>query len=37
MLLAITPHSSFELILVYLACIEQGVTCALVPELPTLN
>ncbi|GAM70998.1 O-succinylbenzoic acid-CoA ligase [Vibrio sp. JCM 19236] len=34
-LLAITPHSSFELILVYLACIEQGVTCALVPELPT--
>lgn len=36
-LLAITPHSSFELILVYLACIEQGVICALVPELTTLD
>lgn len=33
-LLAVTAHSSFELVLLYLACVESGIICALIPELP---
>ncbi|WP_261816900.1 o-succinylbenzoate--CoA ligase [Vibrio gallicus] len=36
-LLIVTAHSSLEIILLYLACLELGVVCAFVPQLSSLE